>query len=56
MNLTSPVAAGGGNGRVEGEYYGAAFPAWIEAEGRGGLTLSFLSADGSDTLYLNSDF
>ena len=56
MNLTSPVAAGGGNGRVEGEYYGAAFPAWIEAEGRGGLTLSFLSKDGTDTLYLNSDF
>ena len=56
MNLTSPVAAAQGGAQAEGEYYGAAFPAWIETEGRGGLTLSFLSKDGTDTLYLNSDF
>ena len=56
MNLTSPVAAAQGGAQAEGEYYGVAFPAWIEAEGRGGLTLSFLSKDGTDTLYLNSNF
>ena len=35
------------------EYYGVAMPAWIQKESAGGITISLLSKDGADTLYMN---
>ena len=37
-------------------YYGAAMPAWIDAEARGGITLSLLSEDGQTVLFCNQNF
>lgn len=37
-------------------YYGVAMPAWIDASMKGGITLSLVSEDGSDCLYINMDF
>ena len=39
-----------------GKFYGKAFPAYLESEGRGGLSMSFVSEDGFDTLYMNMSF
>lgn len=41
------------SGDLAGKYYGVAMPAWIDRSDRGGLTISCLSEDGQDTLYLN---
>ena len=41
------------SGDLTGKYYGVAMPAWIDRSDRGGLTISCLSEDGQDTLYLN---
>lgn len=38
------------------EYYGVAMPAWLDASDRGGLTISCLSEDGNDTLFINMTF
>lgn len=38
------------------KYYGAAMPAFIERENRGGITISCLSENGASTLFLNQTF
>lgn len=38
------------------EYYGVAMPAWIDAYGKSGITLSCVSANGEDCLYIDSAF
>lgn len=44
----------GGDAALQGNYYGAVMPAYIESQGKGGLTISCLSENGKNTLYLNS--
>ena len=56
MNITTQIKAENNTQILLGEFYGMAFPAYIEAEGRGGLALSLLSDDGANTLYLNMTF
>ena len=56
LNIQTPIAAATGSVTLSGEFYGVAFPAYIEREGRGGLSLSLLSDDGLSTLYLNMQF
>ena len=56
LNIETPIAAATGSVTLSGEFYGVAFPAYIEREGRGGLSLSLLSDDGLSTLYLNMQF
>ena len=53
LNISVPIAAAGGGQTLSGEFYGVAFPAYIEAEGAGGLSLSLLSENGQNALYLN---
>ena len=38
------------------EYYGVAMPAFIQRENRGGITISCLSSDGRNVLFLNQTF
>lgn len=56
VNITTPIEAVNNNQTLSGAFYGMAFPAYIEAEGKGGISLSFLSEDGQRTLYMNMDF
>ena len=53
LNISVPIAAAGGGQTLSGEFYGVAFPTYIEAEGAGGLSLSLLSENGQNALYLN---
>ena len=42
-------------GELDGEYYGVVMPAYIEASRAGGLTISCLSGNGRNTLFLNAN-
>ena len=42
-------------GELDGEYYGVVMPAYIEASRAGGLTISCLSGNGRNTLFLNEN-
>lgn len=46
LNITS--------GDLQGKFYGVVMPAYIEGVRAGGLTMSFISEDGTKTLYMNS--
>ena len=56
LRIEEAIPAANGSGFLRGAFYGVAFPAYIEAEGRGGLCLSLLDADGQRALFLNTNF
>lgn len=56
VNITGSIAAASGGQTLSGEFYGAAFPAYFEAEYRSGISISLISEDGLDCLYLNQTF
>lgn len=54
ISLTSEISGTYGNNPLSaGNYYGVAFPAFIEKEARGGISISCVSENGNSTLYLN---
>ena len=55
VNITTAISDGEG-GSLSGAFYGAAFPAYFEAEYRSGISISLISEDGLDCLYLNQTF
>ena len=55
VNITTAISDGAG-GSLSGAFYGAAFPAYFEAEYRSGISISLISEDGLDCLYLNQTF
>ena len=56
LNITTAISAATGGGSLSGKFYGVAFPAHIEKDLAGGISISCLSEDGQDCLYLNMDF
>lgn len=56
LNITTAISAATGSGSLSGKFYGVAFPAHIEKDLAGGISISCLSEDGQDCLYLNMDF
>lgn len=56
VNITGSIPAASGGQTLSGEFYGAAFPAYFEAEYRSGISISLISEDGLDCLYLNQTF
>lgn len=56
LNITTAISAATGGGSLSGKFYGVAFPAYIEKTRSGGISISCLSEDGQDCLYLNMDF
>lgn len=52
IDLTSTIDGASG-GAITGKYYGVAFPAYIEKEQMGGISISCVSENGANTLYLN---
>lgn len=56
LNITTAISAATGGGSLSGKFYGVAFPAHIEKDLVGGISISCLSEDGQDCLYLNMDF
>ena len=56
LNITTAISAATGGGSLSGKFYGVAFPAHIEKDLAGGISISCLSEDGQNCLYLNMDF
>lgn len=56
LNITTAISAATGGGSLSGKFYGVAFPAHIEKDLAGGISISCVSEDGQDCLYLNMDF
>ena len=56
LNITTAISAATGGGPLSGKFYGVAFAAHIEKDLAGGISISCLSEDGQDCLYLNMDF
>ena len=56
LNITTAIPAATGGGSLSGKFYGVAFPAHIEKDLAGGISISCVSEDGQDCLYLNMDF
>ena len=56
VNITTEITASTGGGKLSGKFYGMAFPAYLESEGVGGISMSFVSEDGQRALYMNADF
>lgn len=52
IDLTTAINGTNG-GPISGKFYGVAFPAFIEKEARGGISISCVSENGNSTLYLN---
>lgn len=42
-------------GELDGVYYGVVMPAWLERSRSGGLTISCISGNGRNTLFLNAN-
>lgn len=55
VNITTAISDGAG-GSLSGAFYGAAFPAYFEAEYRSGISISLISENGLNCLYLNQTF
>lgn len=55
VNITTAISDGA-SGSLSGKFYGVAFPAYFEAEYRSGISISLISEDGLDCLYLNQTF
>ena len=56
VNIRGSIPAASGGQTRSGAFYGAAFPAYFEAEYRSGISISLISEDGLDCLYLNQTF
>ena len=56
LNITTAISAATGGGSLSGKFYGVAFPAHIEKDLAGGISISCVSEDGQNCLYLNMDF
>ena len=56
LNITTAIPAATGGGSLSGKFYGVAFPAHIEKDLAGGISISCVSEDGQNCLYLNMDF